>query len=598
MRLLPAFLFLGVAILALASSPGPASAQECSEGRISYIFIDNNSIFDLSELDPDAKFRWAYELANRLHVRTREDFILDEILFKVGECVDSLLLAETERLLRSYRFIGDADVFAIPQPDGSSHVNVYTRDEWTTKVDLGLRIDDGIRIEGIELTEENFWGRGIMVRGFLKTEKEIQDLGMEFQTPRLFNSRWDGRVSLGRTRTGNFFEQSVTHPFIGEIGRFGARESFLWRETVFSFSTGDHPEYSNLLLPFLDQRWDVAIGGRIGEPGHLTVLGIGVSRESVEFRDFPSTTEYVVDKAFSETVPVDSAGIRQIEDQVTSRRANRVNFFLGQRNLGFVQRRGLDALNGIQDVAVGTEIFLGLGKAWKGLQEGGGISSDDLHAQAAFFAGGAWPDWVLNSQGTVEARRAGGKNGFESRWADVFSEADLFLYWQPWGDRFHTFLFRASGAGGWRVETPFQLTLGGRTALRGFKDEAYPGGQRIIFTLEDRVYLRSPSPGLADVGVSAFLDVGRMWAGGAPFGMDSGWLGTVGLGLRLGLPPGTKDVIRIDLAMPMGRKAQLKDLILRVNLRELIGLLPGFTDPQLLRSLRSGVRPTFVTTPW
>ena len=119
-----------------------------------------------------------------------------------------------------------------------------------------------------------------------------------------------------------------------------------------------------------------------------------------------------------------------------------------------------------------------------------------------------------------------------------------------------------------------------------------------MVTLEDRVYLPSPSPGFADIGVSAFVDFGRMWPGEAPFGVDSGWVGTVGAGLRLGLPPGTENVIRLDLAMPVDKRAQLKDLIFRVNLSELLGILPGLRDPQLLRSLRSGVRPPFITTPW
>ena len=116
-------------------------------------------------------------------------------------------------------------------------------------------------------------------------------------------------------------------------------------------------------------------------------------------------------------------------------------------------------------------------------------------------------------------------------------------------------------------------------------------------TLEDRVYLPSPSPGLFDMGLALFLDVGHMRAGEAPFGMDSGWMGTIGGGLRLGLPPGTTNVLRIDLAIPFGKKAQLKDLILRVNLRELLGILPGLRDRQLLQSLRSGVRPAFVALP-
>ncbi|MCJ7628645.1 MAG: outer membrane protein assembly factor [Longimicrobiales bacterium] len=587
-----------LSILALSLAPERSFGQDCPSGKISYIFIDNNSIFDLSELDPEADLRWAYSLANKLHVRTREKFILDELLFEVGECLDPLLLEETERLLRAYRFIGDADVFAIPQPDGTQHVNVYTQDEWTTKVDLGLRVDDGVKIEGVEITEENFLGLGILARGFFKKDKEIQDIGFEIETPRLFGTRWDSRVSLGNTRTGNFFEQSITYPFVGEVGRLGARQSFLWRETVFSYSTAGSPDYTHLLLPFLDQRWDVAAGRRFGRPGNLTLLGLGISRESVEFREFPSNLEYIGDKDFSHPLPVDSAGVAEIQGQARSHRANRINLYLAQRSIRFVQRRGLDALRGIQDVGVGTEVFLGLGKAWRGLQEGGSLSSQDLHAQSSVFAGGAWDGWVLNAQASVEGRYGGAQGGGGAGWKDTFAEAALLLYWQPKGERFHTLLLRVSADGGWAVETPFQLTLGGRTALRGYRGEEYPGAHRLLMTLEDRIYLPSPSPGLFDLGLAFFLDVGNMWAGEAPFGMNSGWVGSIGGGVRLALPPSTTNVLRVDLALPLGRKAQLNDLILRISLQELLGILPGLRDRQILRSLRNGVRPTFVALPW
>ncbi len=585
-------------LLVMGLGPTSGRGQDCPQGRISYVFIDNNSIFDLSELDPEASFRWAYEVANKLHVRTRQRFILNETLFRVGECLDTLLLAETERLLRAYRFIGDADVFALPQPDGTQHVNVYTRDEWTTKVDLGFRVDEGVKIEGLEVTEENFLGQGVLLRAFVRRDREIQDHGMEIASPRFLKTRWDSRLSIGNTRTGNFFEESLTYPFVGEVGRVGARQSLLWRETVFSYSTDGAPAHTHLLVPFLDQRWDVAVGGRVGRPGHLTVFGLGVSKESVEFRDFPSDAGYVVERKFSNTLPVDSAGLAEIADQIKSRRANRVNLFLGRRNLRFVQRRGLDALNGIQDVGVGAEVFFGLGKAWRAFQEGGSISSDDLHSQASVFLGGVGDGWVLNTQTAVEARYVGPRKGESAQWKDMFADAHLLLYWQPRRERFHTLLFRFGAAGGKSVETPFQLTLGGRTALRGYREDAYPGAHRILLTLEDRIFLPSPSPGLADLGLAAFLDVGRMWAGQVPFGVDSGWRGAAGVGLRIGLPPGTENVFRIDLATPLGMKVQLKDLVLRISLQELLGILPGLRDRQLLRSLRNGVRPTFVSVPW
>jgi hypothetical protein len=598
MRLPFALVAVCLSFLALNLVPRQAVGQECPTGRISYIFVDNNSIFDLSELDPEASFRWAYLLANKLHVRTREDFLMEELLFKVGECLDTRLLEETERLLRAYRFIGYADVFAIPQPDGTQHVNVYTRDEWTTKVDLGIRVEEGLKIEGLEITEENFLGKGILLRGFLKKDKEVQDAGLELATPRFNGTRWDARISMGNTRTGNFFEGAFTYPFVGEVGRIGARQSFLWRESVFSYSTSGHPEFSHLLLPFLDQRWDIAAGGRLGSPGNLTTIGLGLSRESIDFAGFPMNVEFVVDRDFGNIQPVDSAGLQEIGGQVQNRRANRVNVFLAKRKLQFVQRRGLDALRGVQDVGVGSELFLGLGRAWRALQEGGGNSSDDLHTQASAFFGGAGTSWVLNTQASGEARRVRPGSDDGAEWKDIFAEADFLLYWQPNGNQFHTFLLRLSATGGWSVVSPYQLTLGGRAALRGFREERFPGAHRTLLTLEDRIYLPSPSPGLFDMGLAVFMDIGRMWAGDAPFGTDSGWKGTAGIGLRLGLPPGTTNVLRIDVALPIARKAQLKDLTLRVNLSELLGLLPGMRDRQLLRSLRNGVRPTLLTSPW
>ena len=55
---------------------------------------------------------------------------------------------------------------------------------------------------------------------------------------------------------------------------------------------------------------------------------------------------------------------------------------------------------------------------------------------------------------------------------------------------------------------------------------------------------------------------------------------------------------RIDLAFPLGPRAQPKDIVFRLSLQEVLGLLPGFRDDQLVRSLRSGVRPTLISLPW
>src|SRR5690606_25136703 len=123
--------------------------DSCELGRISYVFIDNNSIFDTSDTGLDSRFGWAYRAANALHIPTREWVIRRELLFAPGSCYDPFLLEESERLLRSYGFLSRVDVFGIRQPDGSHHVIVSTRDEWSTRLDLRVGMDDGFGLEGI-----------------------------------------------------------------------------------------------------------------------------------------------------------------------------------------------------------------------------------------------------------------------------------------------------------------------------------------------------------------------------------------------------------------------------------------------------------------
>ncbi|MFO8172689.1 MAG: BamA/TamA family outer membrane protein [Gemmatimonadota bacterium] len=592
-RFLPAFL-----LVIQTLCPRGSAAQECPEGRISYIFIDNRSIFDTSELAPDTRFLWAYRLANSLHMRTRESFLQDELLFETGECLDPLLLSETERLLRAYGFIARSDVYAVAQPDGTQHVIVDTQDEWTTKVDVGFDFEDGLRFTGISLAEENLLGRGMLMRLFFEEDRERQDMGFDFETPRLLDTRWDARISIGRTRTGDFLEESLFYPFVGEVGRLGGRQSFLRRETLFSYVLPSHPEFTHLLLPFVDRRWDLVGGIRLGRPGNLTVLGAGASGESARFRSFPSDVEVVRREDYASTVPATDAQIQEILPHVRERTAHRINFFLGQRNLRFVQRRGLDALKGIQDIQVGTELFLGIGRTLDATGEDGLNLPDDLHTQLSLFAGGAWEEWTINVQGQVEGRQLSPRGGQGRKWKDLFGEADAYVYWQPARQPKHTVLFRLSAAGGWEVETPFQLTLGGSEAVRGYREEDFPGGQRVVFTWENRTYIPWPAPELFDFGLSAFADIGHIQPGGVPFGVESGWRASIGAGIRFGLPPGTGNMTRIDLAMPLGNRTQLKDLVLRVSLREVLGLLPGVRDPQLIRSLRSGVRPSVIALPW
>ena len=582
--------------LLAAAGPSTVRGQECPRGEISYIFIDNHSIFDTSEMDEDTPFLWAYDLANTLHVETRPGFIRDELLFEEGDCFDPLLLEESERVLRSYEFLARVDVFGVRQPDGTRHVVVDTQDEWTTKVNLGLAFDNGLQLESASVEEENFLGRGIVAGVFFRERRERRDLGMDFRTPRLFSTRWDAGFSIGRSRVGTFMAQSFEYPFVGEVGRTAARQIYRRREVLFPYVVPEGTGFSHVLLPFEREALEVTGAARIGEPGNLTVFGLGILRETMAFAGYPGDVEVAVDGNFSDTRPAGAEAVAAVSDQVVPTTIFRLNFLLGQRNIRFVQETGLDALGGVQDVRLGTEVSATVGRALGDVGSGRRDAPDDLYLRFHGFGGWAPGRWFLSADANVEGRLVFRDTPQGNTFRDILGEADFYAYWRPGGGTGHTIFGRISASGGWSVRRPFQLTLGGRAALRGYDEVDFPGARRILVTLEDRIHLSWPAPELFDFGLGLFADAGRVWGGDVPFGRTTDWQASVGAGLRLGFPPGTRGVARIDVAFPVTGPDALSRPMFRVSLREILGFAPGFHDEELLRSRRPAIGTDLLAT--
>ncbi len=567
------------------AQPGGTGDAACDGPRVSRLLIDNQSIYNPSDIEEMGRFGWTLRLINRLHIRTREDFIRRELLFGVGDCADDFRLRESARLLRLYPFISTASVSTVEQPDRSLHALVETRDEWTTKLDLGVSFDGGVKIETIELTEENFLGRGMELEAFLEERRERRDYGFRFRTNRVWGSRADGRFEIGRTRVGDFFAASLSYPFVGEGGRYAAYQTFDRKEDLFSYSLPSGSDFTNAVLPVQVEGFALAVAARSGEPGDLTMLGLGISRESVRFSGYPESLGLILGGDFAAQLPAGDSIVQRVSPQIREQWKTRVNIMLGWRNLRFLELRGLDALHGVQDIEVGSEVNITLGANPGGLGSGGIDSSNDIYTRLTAFGGFQSGGLLVNSRVLLDGRNvlSGGAHG--AGWQDVLADADLYGYWLSEARPRHTLFARVSASGGWDVRFPFQLTLGGREGLRGFREDRFPGGRRVLVTVEDRVRIGWPAPDLIDMGLTVFGDLGRMWAGDVPFGRDTGWLGDVGAGLRFGFPSGSRGVVRLDVAFPLTGGGP----VFRVSMKEFIGLRRGFDDQQVLRSRVLGI---------
>lgn len=570
-------------------------AAICRSGAtVSEIFVDNGSVFDVGSEDLDARFNWAYRLANRMHVRTREGVIRRELLFRAGDCYVPALLEDSERILRSLTFIADADVFAVRQPDSTYHVVVETRDEWSMRLEPQWDSDNGgMAVKGVQLREDNVLGSGQHVSAYLKEHQGERVYGANVGTRQLFHTQWDAELGVAKTPVGISVVQRLAYPFRGENGRWAFRQQIEHVERNFEIFVPreDGPGVRRRYFPEARRSFDAGAVMRLGRRGNLTLFGLAVAGEWTEYpRDYLST-----DGGGDVPVTQQQPGEGEPAPVVTgldTLSSVRVVFLAGQRNVYFQRRRALDAVRGTEDVRLGVEAEVAVGRSVSAFSDG-----DDLMLDVGFsFAGAPLRTVVAGVRGTASGRRDFGAEQGEFEWRSVFGQADAWAYWRPSDASRHTVVASASMVGGWRTRVPFQLTLGNRAGLRGFPSHAYPGERRLVGTLEHRMYLGWPYPRLFDLGTAAFVDVGKMWAGGDTFGVNSPWATSVGAGLRLAFPPGSRRTYRLDIAVPLTKGYSARDVVFTLGVGQAVGRTQG-DDPQLRRSNRRAVAASLFNFP-
>jgi hypothetical protein len=574
---------LAVAVVAGFTQGSPLHARQvaeiCPAGRIGSITIENSSVFDEDAAAGESRLAPLYRLANTLHVQTQPEVVERELLFAVGDCYDVEQLRDTERLLRQFGFLADANVYGIRQPDGTVRVVVDTQDEWSARVEPVVSAGSG-GLSGLRLVEDNLVGTGRRLALFYEREAEERVFGAAYATPQFFRTRWNMGLSVAKTEVGYSYGQAVTYPFVAEVGRRAFRQSIQRDERFFELLVPRGGDLVTLLVPLSLERMEVAAAMRWGgERYRQSLLGGSLSSESVSF---PQPARFAREGLHH------PAGAPPEDLEWAPFSSVRLTALVGQRSIFFVQRRALDTVEGTEDVQLGLEAEVALGPTIPWLSEDQDVALG-LGLLAAGEAGGRL---LVGATFTFEARRASGGGEGVPEWNDVLTELDTWGYYRSSPEARQTLVASLSGVGGWHPRTPFQLTLGGGAGLRGHPRHMEPGGRRINGSLEHRASLGWPLPDLFDLGSVVFVDAGRIWAADVPFGQDSPLRASAGFGIRAAFPPGSRQTFRADVGWPLVRGAGARDAVLSVGVGQAIGRVASRRDPQLVRSTRYGLRRT------
>jgi hypothetical protein len=410
----------------------------------------------------------------------------------------------------------------------------------------------------------------------------MRDYGLAYWTPQIGQTRWDLATSVGRTRAGWFFREQIGYPFLGEVGHWAGRESFVRDEQFFDYIVRDDAslESPHMLLPVRIKQLEASLLRRFGDRGRAIVVGTGITAHDMHY---PGPVELAPRGDFDERVPADSGEAAPVLAQAARRDAVRVHALIGARDVRWIERRGLDSMHGDEDVRLGIEAGLDMGRSLSFLGD------DDITLAGLIYGAIEAGPALLIGRARADALHSFDDPDAAPDWQDIYAEGEMFAYLRPAAMANHTLLLRVNAASAANTRTPFQLTLGGERGVRGYDIERFPGGRRLVLTLEDRVYMGWPLADAFDTGLTFFADAGRVWPGDAPFGVDSGWRASAGAGLRFSFPSGSRTTYRIDLAWPLGRDHQLRDFQVRLTIGELIGVSASNSDLQFRRSRVEGV---------
>jgi hypothetical protein len=125
--------------------------------EISSIVLEKSNVFDLADPRENNFF---YRLANKLHITTKDKVITKQLLLQPGDTYSQRLAEETERILRSNKYLYDATITPQKTVAGDVDLHVATRDVWTLKPILSVSRRGGENKTSIGIQELNLLGRG------------------------------------------------------------------------------------------------------------------------------------------------------------------------------------------------------------------------------------------------------------------------------------------------------------------------------------------------------------------------------------------------------------------------------------------------------
>lgn len=522
-----------IGVSALPAQSLEATPVPCKGEIISRVDVSSRPPFEIRGSKIQQRLA---RFVTELHATTRPAVISRFLVLSPGMACTELRREESERVLRTQPYLAQATVRAFPDSAGGVYLLVETVDETSLLIGGGASGNTPF-VRAFRLGEANLMGEAMSVVGNWRYSEDFRDT----YSARIVDYQFLGRpyqlaMEGARRELGGDWAFELSHPFLSELQRYSWRANAGSGDAYLYFR---RPDATRVAVRLKRSYSDAGGVVRIGRPGRLALVGASMSYERELPQPFPTMV------GFGNT-ELDTSGV--LIGRYKRLGTTRVNALAGLRDVSYLRVKGFEALDGLQDVRKGFELATLFGRGVDAI----GQREHDLFVSANLYTGVGSAASFTGLEILAEGRRDGDNN----RWDGMLASGRLATYVKL-APR-HTFVSSFEFSGGWRQRIPFQLSLADRDGgPRGYADSWSAGGQRLVGRIEDRIVIGGVKQ-FATIGLAPFIDAGKLWAGDAPFGVDSKINASVGLGILGALPPGSQKLWRIDLSVPLNRSAGAK----------------------------------------
>lgn len=498
---------------------------EANKAKIGEIRFKALELFDIGGRDQDSKL---FRLGNRLHIRTREDTISDQLLFEKGDLYNASTVAESARILRATRYLRDASIRPVAYHDGVVDLEVTTQDVWTLNPGFSFGRHGGQNTGGFEIEELNFLGLGTQMGIGYTAGIDRNSTSVFYHDPQLGSSWWNLQATYSDNSDGRLADFSLVRPFYSlDTRRAGGVAINDDLRVDKRYDLGEVIDQYETRARFATAHWGFSDGL---SNGWAKRYSFGVSYDEHEFADAPD-----VDPALllpdNRKLVYPWVAAEWVQDR-------------------FAITRNRDQIEKTEDYSLG----------WK-LRAQIGYSSTALGADrdAVMLEGGASIGYALSERQSLTLGTAMGGRLEGGTLANGLINAEARYYFRQSQRRL--FFMGLQATAGSNLDADTQVLLGGDSGLRGYPLRYQAGTGRWLFTAEQRMFSNWFPFQLFNVGGAMFFDMGGV-TGRDPLGSDpQGVLKDVGVGLRFGNSRSALgNVLHVDFAFPLDGDSSIKNM--------------------------------------